>query len=531
MKNKTIKKIYNKGYSQAGASITKRSLKGFDARSGSPNEDINYNNNILRQRSRILMASGGVALSAINANRTNVVGIGLYPKSRINRTFLGLSIEEADEWQAKAEMEFSIWATNKRACDATGINDFYSMQQLVLTSWLASGDCFGLIKRQEPTKLMPYGLRIHVIEADRIATPASSTNGTFRITDGLYNGNRVYDGVEVSDEGLILAYHIRNNYPFENNSKITKWTRVPAYGDETGLPNILHVMNTERPEQYRGVPFLAPVIEAVNNIKRYTEAELMAAIIESFYTAFITTESEAGGIPFNEAIPEDAPEYSDDEDEYEMGPATTVRLKPGEGVTFGDPKRPNGGFPTFVRAVVTHIGAALEIPADLLEKAFNSSYSAARAALLEAWKAFRMRRRWFVSDFCDPVWEIWMYEAVARGRLIAPGFFDDPLIRKAYLGCTWIGPSQGMLDPTKEISAEVMACEYGLSTYSDSATRLNGSDWDGNIERLAVENPKLADAKVKTPDVQELINESIKEGLKTEEQNGENNDSYATENK
>ena len=130
-----------------------------------------------------------------------------------------------------------------------------------------------------------------------------------------------------------------------------------------------------------------------------------------------------------------------------------------------------------------------------------------------------MRRRWFVSDFCDPVWEIWMYEAVARGRLMAPGFFDDPLIRKAYLGCTWIGPSQGMLDPTKEISAEVMACEYGLSTYSDSATRLNGSDWDGNIERLAVENPKLADIKVKTPDVQELIQESIKEGLKTEGQN------------
>ena len=81
MKNRKLKKIYNKGYSQAGASLTKRSLKGFDARSGSPNEDINYNNNTLRQRSRILMASGGVSLSAINTNRTNVVGIGLYPKA------------------------------------------------------------------------------------------------------------------------------------------------------------------------------------------------------------------------------------------------------------------------------------------------------------------------------------------------------------------------------------------------------------------------------------------------------------------
>ncbi len=55
---------------------------------------------------------------------------------------------------------------------------------------------------------------------------------------------------------------------------------------KSGLPNILHVMNSERPDQYRGVPYLAPVVEAINNIRRYSEAEIMAAIIESFYTAF-----------------------------------------------------------------------------------------------------------------------------------------------------------------------------------------------------------------------------------------------------
>lgn len=522
MKNKTLINIKNKGYSLAGASQTKRALKGFNAQSGSPNEDINYNNRTLRQRSRILMASGGIALSAVNTNRTNVVGIGLYPKSRINREYLNMSIEEADAWQKRTELEFSLWADNKRACDATGINDFYSMQQLILKSWLASGDCFGLIKRYEPTKFMPYSLRIHVIEADRVSTP--NTSGASGRTDGKFGSNKVFDGVEILNNGLIEAYHIRNTYPGELNSEKTEWQRVVAYGENTGLPNILHIMNSERPDQYRGVPYLAPVVEAINNIRRYSEAEIMAAIIESFYTAFITTESDSSEIPINEAIPDDETSVSEDEDEYEMGPATTVKLKPGEGVTFGDPKRPTGGFSAFVRAVSTHIGAALELPVDLLEKSFNASYSAARAALLEAWKAFRMIRKWFRSDFCDPVYEIWMYEAVARGRIKAPGFFDDPLIRKAYLGCIWIGPSQGMLDPTKEISAEVMACEYGLSTYSDSATRLNGSDWDGNISRLYVENEKLAKSRVQRPEIQELIQDSIKEGLKTEGNNGSSKD-------
>ena len=37
-----------KGYSEAGASITRRALRGFIPNSGSPNEDINRNNMTLR---------------------------------------------------------------------------------------------------------------------------------------------------------------------------------------------------------------------------------------------------------------------------------------------------------------------------------------------------------------------------------------------------------------------------------------------------------------------------------------------------
>jgi capsid protein len=117
-----------------------------------------------------------------------------------------------------------------------------------------------------------------------------------------------------------------------------------------------------------------------------------------------------------------------------MGPGQTVIMRPGEDVEFGDPKRPAKGFDTFVDKICELIGAATEIPRDLLMKSFNSSYSASRAALLEAWKAFRMRREWFACDFCIPIYEVWMSEAVARGRISAPGFFTHPEIRAAYLG-------------------------------------------------------------------------------------------------
>ena len=94
---------------------------------------------------------------------------------------------------------------------------------------------------------------------------------------------------------------------------------MSAYGKRTHLPNILHVMDSERPEQYRGVSYLAQVIEPILQIRRYTESELIAAIVESFFTAFVKTDTGADENPINETGG-DGGEISRDENEYEMGP-------------------------------------------------------------------------------------------------------------------------------------------------------------------------------------------------------------------
>ena len=516
-------RVVNKGYGDAGASWKKKSLKGFTAESGSPSEDIDQHNSTLRQRARMLYMAAPIATSAIRTNRTNVIGCGLKLKSRINRQILGLTQEQADAWEKKVEAEFELWASRKQACDATGVNDFYALQQLTLMSWLMSGDAFVIIKRYPETPLYPYSLRLHVIEADRVSTPTNLLQPVY--TEGkAENGNRIFDGVEIDENGAIVAYYISNRYP---NSVINpadiKWTRVEAYGKLTGLPNILQIMDSERPEQYRGVSYLAQVIEPLLQMRRYTESELMAALVESFFTAFIKTESTPNDMPFNEVAPQD--QVSRDPNEYEMGPGVINVLNPGEDVTFADPKRPSNGFDAFMRALCEQVGAALEIPADLLLKAFNASYSASRAALLEAWKAFKMRREWFTSDFCRPIYEIWMSEAVAKGRISAPGFFTDPIIRAAWLGSEWIGPSQGQLDPVKEITAEILAIGEGITTREQATIKLNGGHWDSNIEELARENQRLAEAspsnqaaiggqmQMKTSEIiRSVVNQAIKEG-------------------
>lgn len=485
----------------------------------------------------MLYMAAPIAAGALKRQRTNIVGPGLRLKPTIDRETLGMTKEQAEAWEKHTLAEFNLWASRKQACDATGVNNFYGMQQLVALAWPMSGDVFALIKRADTTKLEPYSLRLHILEADRVRTPHGTEKEGFTYssllsggstTAKLKDGNIIYDGVEVDKSGKVVAYHIANTYPYENSTEPTKFVRVSAYGEGTGLPNVLHIMDTERPEQYRGVPYLAQAIEPLLQMRRYTEAEITAAIVQSFFTAFVKTEAGTTDVPdlINEVGGEGSREVSRDPNEYEMGPGTMNILEPGEDVVFGSPTHPNTGFNVFMRAMCEQVGACLEIPADLLMMSFNASYSASRAALLEAWKGFRMRRNWLTDDFCRPVYEIWLTEAVARGRISAPGFLTDPLIRQAYLGSEWIGPAQGQLDPTKEVQAATMAIEAGLSTHEAEAEKLNGSQFSANADKLAVENERLkcANGGNTTAPVQEPPSDD-EDGEKNEEKEGEDADS------
>ena len=107
------------------------------------------------------------------------------------------------------------------------------------------------------------------------------------------------------------------------------------------------------------------------------------------------------------------------------------------------------------------------MPYELLIKHFTASYSASRAALLEAWKMFRMKRVWIASNFCQPIYEEWLTEAILKGRI---GSLKDslmiPAIKQAWCGVEWVGPSQGQIDPVKEANAAAIRVEQGFSTES-----------------------------------------------------------------
>ena len=239
---KQLIRIKNSGYSHYGASRTKPSVSAWYSASKSPAEDITDNLELLRERSRDLYAGGGpLGRGAIDRLVLNSVGAGLTLNCRISADTLGLSEDEAAQWEENTEREFAFWAESKDCDIARGMN-FYELQTLCFKSVLLNGDALVMLPMRT-TKNFPYDLRIALIEGDRLQDP------NIRPYNAMIDG-----GVEFDVDGKPVAYHIANKHPLSEISgePPLKYVRVPAFGAQTGRRNVLHLLPTERIGQHRG---------------------------------------------------------------------------------------------------------------------------------------------------------------------------------------------------------------------------------------------------------------------------------------
>lgn len=466
-----------------GASSGRRATSGFQPRVGDADADTLGDLVQLRKRSRDLMRNTPVASGAINTNLVNIIGGGLKMQSRINGEVLGMEEEEVERWQRNTEAEFKSWARSLDV-DISRKMNFYDIQNLVFRSVMESGDCIVTLPFKKP-KGGYYGTRLQVIEADRLSN-----------ADNAQNTQTLSGGVEKTVDGTPRFYHIKTTHPGSDIlSKEFKWEKVPAF-TPSGRRNVIHVFEMLRPGQTRGVPYLSPVIEQLHQLGKYTDAELMSAVVSGMFTVFVSTPTGTGFAPFS--LDEEVGSSSSDKD-YKLGNGAIVNLANNEEVTFANPGRPNTAFDPFVQAILRQIGVALGLPFELLVMHFTKSYSAARGAMLMAWRVFLTRREWFINHFCNIVYEVWMEEAILRNRIAAPGFFDDPQMKAAYLQNIWIGPAQGSIDPSREIAAVEKRISLALTTRSEESAALTGTDWDEKVPTIKREAKIMQGIQVDTP--------------------------------
>lgn len=118
---------------------------------------------------------------------------------------------------------------------------------------------------------------------------------------------------------------------------------------------------------------------------------------------------------------------------------------------------------------------------------FQSSYTAARGALLMAWRGFTQRREKVAKMLCQPVLELWLANEVSQGRIACPGFFSDPDIRAAWCSAMWTGDGPGSVDPVKEVIAAEKRVAMGISTLQAESIAYDGQDWEAKQRQRAKE--------------------------------------------
>lgn len=439
-----------------------------------------------RAASRELARTNPIAAGAINTSVDRIIGTGLAFVAAPDLRVLGWSAEQAEEWKAQVQAEFSLWADDPQACDLTGEQNFYQAQATAVRGAKESGDIFTLLPNADRTRMRPYALRFQLIEADRVGNPK-----------GVMDSDEIAGGVKFGPGGRPLAAHIYDRHPGAgyapkaSNLYAGEWVNFQG---ESGRRRLLHHYKKLRPGQPRGVPYLAPVVDLIKQIGRFTEAEVNAAVLNAFFTVLIETESGNSAPVFGADNSTATGSGPQPDDEIALGMGAVIGLAKGETAKFADPKRPNPNAEGFIHMLVGLIGMGLGIPREVLLKQFNSSYSASKAALLDAWVHFRSERFWAGLTFCQPIFETWLAEAVFLGRVKAPGFFSDPLMRWAYTRAAWPGDSMGSINPKDEVAAYTAAIDARLMTRERAEWELGGTDWNATFDQKWAEHQRLAKA-------------------------------------
>lgn len=429
----------------------------------------------LRARSRDLVRNDPTALSAVSTKVINVIGSGHVVRPEIDHDRLGISRTEAEDWEELALDIWQDWAQSPD-CDVTRAQTFAGLEDLAYRSTLMSGDVL-FIRRFKERRGRLLGTCYQAVEADRLSNPNWAVD-----REGLAGG------VEMDGDGAAVAYHFANRHEIDRHlAGMPEWKRIAAY-DSTGRRQVLHVHGVRwRPDMTRYAPMLSPVIESLKQLSRYSEAELMAAVVSACFA--IGMKSEDGnlgdGLSTQSVQPQGKSGAGNGIELVE--PGLIFDLLPNEEIQTFAPGRPNPSFAPFIEAIAQEIGAGTDLPYELLLKKFQASYSASRAAMEMAWQFFRTDRARHVTQFCRPIYEDVITEAIARGALKAPGFFNDPLRRRAWLGAEWMGPARPTIDPVKDATADEKYLDMGVTSLTRIAAERFGADYRSVSRRRAAD--------------------------------------------
>ncbi|WP_269497247.1 phage portal protein [Castellaniella sp. S9] len=384
---------------------------------------------LLRARSRDACRNNPIARAGIDRLTSDIVGEGVSPKPLADDESMRVKI--IDAWEA--------WSDE---CDMDGQTDFYGLQTMAIRAMLESGEVLALLEPDEATGIP---LKIRLLESDHLP---------FK-NETLKNGGRIIDGIELNARGQRVAYWLHPNHPGDSSLSNNEPKRIPA-------DRVLHLFESTRPGQLRGVPVLSPVLVRLKDIDEFDDAQIVRQKIANLFVGFITRPAPELGM---EEMGQDGKPLPEDRTELpalEFAPGVLQELGPGERVEFSEPPGTTTGYRDFTTAQLHIIAAALGMPYPFLTGDYSDVNDRVMRVAINEYKrrAMALIHNVLVPQFCRPIRNAWVDAAVLAGAL--------PTGRPDLKSTRWTPNAWAYIHPVQDIQADVLAINNKLMSRSEA---------------------------------------------------------------
>jgi len=391
----------------------------------------------LRARARYEIANNSYAAGIVRTLVEYVVGTG--PRLQM--------LTEDRDVNKRVEQLFSAWAA------AVNLSDkLYTLRH----SQVASGEGFA-VYINNPRIDSPVKLDINIVEADRIALPASR----------LQLSQQAGDGIEYDSHGNPVRYFVLNHHPGDAYALgYDEYQVIPAAA-------MIHTFRRERPGQLRGIPEITPALPLFALLRQYTLAVLTAA----------QNAAMIGGI-----IKSDVPVDADDDtiepfDEIEFERNLWMTLPPGHDISQLRAEQPTTVYSDFKRELLNEIARCLNMPFNIA--AGNSSgynYASGRLDHQAFFKSIGIEQSVISLNVLDRIFRAWLNEAI-----LIEGYLPQPVrMLNADVSHTWFWDGVEHVDPAKEANAQKTRLESNTTTLAAEYAR-QGRDWETELRQRARE--------------------------------------------
>lgn len=455
-----------------------------------------------------LTRNNSIAASAVRVRVANTVGTGIAGSSRVRQEDFGrvkLDKETAEAVRRRIEDVVRRWSAG--GVDRSRRQTLPQFERLVENSIATYGEAFIAIGFAETNG--PLHTVLDCLSPLRFETPPE------RETDP-----RCRMGVQHDERGKVVGWWRRNSHPgddiefdpsytFEPRFDNTEWdaendrVRRKDPTEDAGRVRMIHVFEQLHPEQSRGWPWMAAVMDDLENIEDTFDYELAAKQVEACF-GLIFTGGKGSASAYERA---NSTASGDTETDRADNPVRLEDIYPGmihyaqedEEVRVVDPARPGANFAPFMEMQLRRAASGLGVPYELLAQCFSDvTFASGTLSMQGGQLNFSMFANLQIDQLLVPLWEILTEEAFFMGHLADLGFgmFEYLKAPEIFSRCSWRAPTWPYtIDQSKVAQARKTALESEQVTKADVYIA-NGADAEDKEAELQAERMRDVEHQV-----------------------------------